>query len=230
MNRKPLIGIVGRVEFPGSTGKLVVNESVRRVVIKHGGNPMCLLLPQDINYTEVKSSEQPELTEEEKEMIRQEVDICDGIFFPGGNKINKADKYFLDYIIETNKPLLGICLGMQTIGSYGENLLTNEENATGPVHSREQDECYHYVTIDKSSKLFKIVGKDRLYVNSRHHYHLIPNENYKVVAVSDDNIVEGIEFENKDFVIGVQWHPEDLDDEESKKIFDAFIDACKAKM
>ena len=230
MNQKPIIGIIGRVERPGATGKITVNENVRRSVIKHGGNPICLLLPQDINYTEVKSSEQPELTEEEKEMIRKEVSICDGILFPGGFKVNKAEKYLLNYIVEINKPLLGICLGMQTIGSYGAGLLTNEENNTGFNHSGEGNECCHYVTIDKSSKLYKIVDKDRIYVNSRHNYHIIPNESYKISAVSDDNLVEAIEFENKDFIIGVQWHPEDLNDEESKKIFDSFINACRGKM
>ena len=42
-----------------------------------------------------------------------------------------------------------------------------------------------------------------------------------------DNIIEAIENPNCDFNIGVQWHPEYLDDLNSKKIFDCFIETIK---
>ena len=40
---KPIIGIVARVEYPGDTHKLVVNEEYRNAVLKSGGIPLCIL-------------------------------------------------------------------------------------------------------------------------------------------------------------------------------------------
>ena len=42
-------------------------------------------------------------------------------------------------------------------------------------------------------------------------------------AISEDGIIEGVEYPNKKFIIGLQWHPEYLIDENSKKIREAFI-------
>lgn len=47
-------------------------------------------------------------------------------------------------------------------------------------------------------------------VNSRHKYEIINVNNAIVSARSDDGIIEAIEFPNKRFTMGVQWHPEDL--------------------
>jgi gamma-glutamyl-gamma-aminobutyrate hydrolase PuuD len=223
---KPVIGIISRVEYPGGTGKMAVNETIRRAVVAHGGNPICILLPQDIEYTMTKYSEQPEITEEEKDMLKKEMDFCDGILFPGGFATNKAERFILNYVIQNNKPVLGICLGMQILGSYGNDTLSNEPNVDEASHKSEE-KYVHYVTLDKESMLYKIIGKERFMVNSRHKYHLIPNDNYVVSSVSDDNIVESIEFKDKKYIIGVQWHPEDLDDEQAHKLFNSFIDACK---
>ena len=223
---KPVIGIVARVEYTGETGKMAVNEPVRRAIVAHGGNPFCILLPQDIEYTKTKYADQPELTEEEKEMIRKQIDFCDGVLFPGGFTTSKGEKYILDYVIQNDKPTLGICLGMQILGSYGAEALTNEPNPEGANHKSEE-EYVHYVTLDKESMLYKIIGQERFMVNSRHQYHLIPSDKYVVTSLSDDNIVESIEYKDKKFIVGVQWHPENLDDEPSHKIFNSFIDACK---
>ena len=69
------------------------------------------------------------------------------------------------------------------------------------------------------------------YVNSFHEM-IAPLEMVepfaKVSSVSEDGLVESFELENKKFVIGVKWHPEQmLDDEYVDELFDAFILACK---
>ena len=48
-----------------------------------------------------------------------------------------------------------------------------------------------------------------------------------MVAFSNDNILEAVEYQNKKFIIGIEWHPEYLMDLNSLKIFDAFIEAIE---
>lgn len=74
-----------------------------------------------------------------------------------------------------------------------------------------------------SNKLLTI----QIQVNSRHIHTILPNESWTITAVSEDGVVEAIEIKEHPFCIGIQWHPEDLKDEISKKIFESFIDACK---
>ena len=220
---KPLIGIIGRVEYPGGTGKIAVNESVRRKIVQHGGNPICILCPQDVEYTNTRYEEQVELTEEEKEMIIRQIDLCDGILMPGGFKFLKCERFILDYIVEHDIPVLGICLGMQLISNY-------KKDPEGSNHACPDVDYVHYVTLDKSSKLYSIIGNDRFMVNSRHNFHALPTEYCEIVGMSDDNIVEAIEVKGKTFQIGVQWHPEDLEDEQANRLFDRFIEEAKKKM
>lgn len=221
----PLIGIVARVEYPGETHKLVINEDYRRKIIKNGGIPISILPPQDIDYTTTKFSEQEELTKEEQEMIIRQLKVCDGILMPGGFKINKFDRFICEYAIEKDIPLLGICLGMQIMANYKKDKVWNEKNNSFINHNIEG--LAHSVTISKDSILYSIINSEQIMVNSRHNYHTLSNEYYDVVAVSDDNYIEAIEMKGKKFNVGVQWHPENLDDENSTKIFKTFIDACK---
>ena len=58
-------------------------------------------------------------------------------------------------------------------------------------------------------------------VNSRHKDYVI-NTGLSIGATCN-GIIEEVEDKNKKFFVGVQWHPEDLDDENSDKLFDYFI-------
>ena len=82
------------------------------------------------------------------------------------------------------------------------------------------------MTIIKNTILHKIVGVNKLYVNSYHHQAikdlapgLIAN------AISEDGLIEAVSMPNKKFVMAVQWHPEFLwkDSEENNLIIDEFI-------
>ena len=223
---KPIIGMIARVEYPGNTGKLVMNEYYRRTIVKYGGNPIVIMPPQDINYTETKYDDQEELTEEEKDMLIEQIKLCDGIVMTGGFKINKFDRFITEYLIENDIPLLGICLGMQIMSNYKRDKVWNEKNDSFIEH-RVEEGLVHDVTLDKNSFLYSIVEKEKFMVNSRHYYHIVPNDNFEISSVSDDNYIEAIEMKNKKFIVGVQWHPESMNDDTSKKLFEAFIKSCK---
>ncbi len=222
---KPIIGIVARVEYPGETHKLVINEAYRKAIIDNGGIPMCIVPPQKFDYTVTKYSDQDELTEDEQEMLISQINKCDGILMPGGFKINKFDRFICEYVTDNDIPLFGICLGMQVMANYKKKELWNEKNDSFINHKVEG--LAHSVSLDKKSKLYSIINQEKLMVNSRHTYHVLPNDYYDVVATSDDNYIEAIEMKNKKFNIGVQWHPENMDDESSSKLFKSFIDICK---
>ena len=223
---RPMIGIVARVEYPGDTHKLVIEERYRNAILKSGGFVTCIMPSQIVDYTTTKTQDQAELTDEEKELIIKQIDNCDGLLLPGGFKTNKYDRFIVDYAIEKDIPTLGICLGMQIIGNYKNEPIWNEKNASFLDHMGDGG-VHHEVTIDKSSKLYSILGNDRISVLSKHNYHILPNERLTVSSVSDDNYIESVEMKDKKFIVGVQWHPEDLDDEYSKKLFNYFIDICK---
>ena len=127
---KPLIGIVSRVEYPGNTGKYAFNYQYKNRLLKYGVDVIGILPPQMVNHTCLKYDEQPDLTEEDKEMIRRQIDLCDGVLLPGGFKTNKYDRYIVEYLIESDKPTIGICLGMQQLSGYGKEALMNEKSAT----------------------------------------------------------------------------------------------------
>ena len=79
----------------------------------------------------------------------------------------------------------------------------------------------HFMLTERAGKTKKLLDEVWSYSS------VVPNNLYDVVALSDDNLVEAIEFKDKKFAIGVQWHPEDLDDEQTNKLFDEFIKKCK---
>ena len=69
--------------------------------------------------------------------------------------------------------------------------------------------------------MYKIIQKETILVNSRHHSY-IPKTNLKVNATYN-NIIEGVEDPTKKFFLGLEWHPESLNDINSKKIFAYFL-------
>jgi gamma-glutamyl-gamma-aminobutyrate hydrolase PuuD len=226
---KPLIGIVSRVEYPGKTKKYCFNLSYRAKLLELGVDVIGILPPQTVDHTTLQIGEQPDLTEEDKETVRRQLDLCDGILLPGGFKTNKYDRYIIDYIIENDIPTLGICLGMQQLSNYKREMFQNEKNESEVQHINEDNTCTHEIDIVKDTKFHSIVNKDNAVVNSRHNYHILPNENFVNSAYAKDGYIEAIEMPEKKFILGVQFHPEDMDDDTSLSIFNAFIDAARKK-
>lgn len=160
-----------------------VNDNVFKKVIKCGGVPI-LILPT---------------SNEDLNIILK---ICDGIIMPGGTDIYDYDKYICKYCINNDIPILGICLGMQIMANLNEDNLKKVSNHQGVSHK---------ITTIKDSILDKLLNNK--IVNSRHNECIINSKEYKVSALSEDKIIEGIEHPKNRFNVGVQWHPEDLSDD-----------------
>lgn len=122
---------------------------------------------------------------------------------------DKLDYLLIEKFLQKNKPILGICRGIQVLNVYfGGTLNQRISNHEGIMH---------YVNIKTNSFLCNIYD-EKILVNSTHTQCIdkVAN-NFKVIAISDDNIIEAIETTN---ILAVQWHPELLND---KRFFEEFI-------
>lgn len=235
---KPIIGIIPRsYSNLDQDGNVVSNfiyfgEKIRMNLIKSGGIPIGILPPQLVEYNQSIPSELPPLSEEEKQMLIDQVKLCDGLLFPGGSKRFECDMFILDYALKHDIPILGICLGMQTFTFVDEegNYILNVERIEGDFNHNDHDNnLSHEVTISKNSKLYQILGKETFTVNSKHVMKIKDPGTFTIYGYSSDGIPELIERHDKKFAIGVQWHPEGLvvDDPDQAKLFEAFVEACK---
>jgi putative glutamine amidotransferase len=137
--------------------------------------------------------------------------------------------------LETGKPLLAICRGPQQVNvSLGGTLIQHlpDEVGEGICHSdsRIGIDAMHEIAFEGDSWLRELFGADRIEVNSSHHQAIQDvAPGLKVVARSDDGVIEALEFTEGRPVLLVQWHPERMVEGAHRDIlFGAFIGACRA--
>ena len=150
-------------------------------------------------------------------IIINTIKLCQGIIIPGGDNVHINDYLIIKYLYDNNIPVLGICLGMQLMAKS-----FSKDNEKDIDNHYSKFNYVHYIDINKDSLLFKILKKERIMVNSRHHS-FISNTKLKVNATCK-GIIEGVEASNKKFFLGVEWHPESLNDTNSFILFKYFID------
>lgn len=164
-------------------------------------------------------------------------DICDGLLVTGSandvhpkyynekvlaGKEYKYDEFptvkkAIELFNKRNKPILGICAGIQEINVVFGGSLNQEIE-----HHNLIDNSKHLIKIEENSILYDIYRKKEIKVNSYHKQSIKQvASGFKVTAVSDDGVIEGIEREN---IFAVQWYPEVSND---MNLFKKFIDLCK---
>ena len=126
----------------------------------------------------------------------------------------RADRLELDLIQQARiagKPIFGICRGMQLINiAFGGELY---QDIGDGCHSGTFDNSImvsHKVTVAPDSKLHNIFGSIEVDIRSAHHQAVsVLGEGLNVSAHAPDGIIEAIEAGGEQWVVGVQWHPED---------------------
>ncbi|GAF40330.1 glutamine amidotransferase [Agrilactobacillus composti DSM 18527 = JCM 14202] len=144
----------------------------------------------------------------------------------------------LNAAIQTHKTIFAVCRGAQLINvALGGDLYQDIDTQVDSAYIEHNqliagDLPAHDIKVASSSHLSDVVGT-RLYVNSRHHQaiHKV-GRGLHVTAKAPDGIVEAIESNKNDNIVAVQWHPENLADQQSEDqaLFDDFIARTKLNM
>ena len=143
--------------------------------------------------------------------------------------------------LEMRKPLLAVCRGIQVLNvALGGSLFQDVASDPGTQiqHQQEKegkprDEPTHPVKIVAGSRLAQVLGTTELLVNSMHHQAVKAlGKGLAPSAFAPDMIVEGLEPEESDparFLLGVQWHPEELTrtDPTARRLFSALVAASR---
>lgn len=164
--------------------------------------------------------------------LKKICDMCDGLVVTGSAndvypqyygeepiKEYKFDEYplvknIVKLFAKANKPILGICAGIQEINVIFGGTLHQEI----PNHNL-RNQSKHIVKLSTDSFLYKVYKENLIEVNSYHKQAIkVLAPDFKITAMSEDGIIEGIE---KDNIVAVQWHPETLHD---MKLFKCFIE------
>jgi putative glutamine amidotransferase len=146
-----------------------------------------------------------------------------------------------DWAMKEGKPILAVCRGAQLLSVAGGGSLYQDLAAEYPgaikhdyfplAGARTRRDLVHRVHVVADTRLSKLIGSESLLVNSMHHQgikELAPT--LVASAFAPDGLIEGVESDDDNFVVGVQWHPEDLADSDPvmRGLFDAFVDAASA--
>lgn len=229
---KPIIGIVSKYRKNCNTRQeALIRDELKNAIIDNGGIAIGILTSEtELNFTPQYGEDTWEemLTEEQKQDLITQINLCDGIILQGGVNSLKYESWIAKYTYDNDIPTLGICAGqnamVRAVGGTTK-LIDNPEK-----HCQIWEEVVHDIFIDKNSKFYQIVKTDKMLVNSRHRKVIDDcTAKYKVSAVCDDGYYDVLEAPDKKFNLAVRFHPESLYKtyDYHNAIIKAFIDACK---
>ena len=192
--------------------------------------------------------------------LRGVFDALDGVFLPGGADIDpvsyggekhalcdrtdperdRVELLLARWALAEEKPVLGVCRGMQLINVAAGGSLYQDlaEQMPGSIkhdyfpYSAEnyaRDHLAHTVAVQPNSRVARLFGEGAVEVNSMHHQGVRDlGDGLRATAVSPDGLIEAIEHDGSGYVFAVQWHPEALTDNDahSREMFEDFISAA----
>ncbi|MBA4603455.1 gamma-glutamyl-gamma-aminobutyrate hydrolase family protein [Thermoactinomyces mirandus] len=230
---KPLIGLTMSLE---EEKKQCLGRSYTDSVLQAGGIP--LLIPYIVD----------------DQALQQLSRKLDGLILTGGGDIDPTlfdeephqnlgeiipdrddmEIALIEQFMVQNKPIFGICRGCQILnialgGDMYQDICSQKQTMLQHTQRAPRHHPSHTITIVENTLLHSIYAKGQAKVNSFHHQ-AVRNvkPSFQISAVAKDGIIEAFESSRHDFVLGVQWHPEEMvpNDTEAVKLFQAFVNAC----
>lgn len=231
---KPIIGVTTDVNDAGTQ---TIGASYIEAIVRAGGVPF--IVPTGID-----------------DDVQRVASVLDGLVLTGGEDVDPVhfgedphpqlgkvtperdsiELLLTRQMLNANKPILGICRGMQLLnvvfggGVYQDMTAQYEKPLVQHKQLSKRLYAAHDVKVEPKTKLQAIAGKELIRVNSFHHQAVKDVARPLIVsAVANDGIIEALESTEHAFVIGVQWHPEELaknNDSMSLRIFESLVNAC----
>ena len=235
---RPVVGLTSRTMQLAGTGKTRATETVTRSYVEavERAGALAVLLPNA-----------------EPARAPAYLDLIDGLLLTGGDDPHprhfgeephplieavddRRDWFELAMVRaahERGLPVLGLCRGVQMMnialgGDIYQDIGSQTETTVRHVQTRLDDGPWHEVEIDPGSRLAALLGGGRRPVNSFHHQscrRLADGLRVSATAVGD-GLIEAVEDPERDFFLGVQWHPE-LAGEAADPLFAAFFEAAR---
>jgi putative glutamine amidotransferase len=180
----------------------------------------------------------------------------DGLLLPGGEDMDpstyhaerhpqlgatdkerdRTELLLTEWALAEGMPVLGVCRGAQVLNVACGGTLYQDLHSQRPDFAKhdyfppnyERFRISHGIKIEADSHLAHALGALHE-VNSMHHQGIdLLGDGLRAVAVTDDGLVEAVEVPELPFVVGVQWHPEELarTDQHSSSLFFDFVCAA----
>jgi putative glutamine amidotransferase len=189
--------------------------------------------------------------DESAESPDETLDLLDGLVLAGGSDVDPAtygarphpetegtwperDRFELALAhraLERDIPLLGICRGLQMLNvALGGTIDQHLPDALGHERHRDVPGVFsdHEVRLEPGSLAARAVGGETTGVKSHHHQGLAELGEGLVVTgrSADDDLVEAVELPDRDFVLGVLWHPEE---DQRSKVIGALVEQARSR-
>lgn len=219
-------------------------HDVKEAFIKLGAIPLIIAFPDDVSKVD--------------QLAQDYVQLIDGLMLPGGPDVDptfygeephpkigmtlyQKDRFEIALIkaaLAADKPIFGICRGIQIMNVAMGGTLHQDLESQYPELKIQHPQATlgqfatHHVELTAGSKLAKLYGQSTIKVNSRHHQAVkAVGKGLKVTAVAPDGVIEGMESTDTDLFLGVQWHPENMwqqEDPQQLVVFQDFLDRIAA--
>lgn len=154
---------------------------------------------------------------------------------------DRTEMLLIRWALADHKPILGVCRGIQIVnvacgGSLyqhlPEQLPQSIKHDYFPTPSQPaRDYLAHSVRLEPSSRLHRLLGQPSVQVNSMHHQGIKRlASSLTPTATAPDGLIEGVEARGNQYLVGVQWHPEELVDQHQpqRRLFTDFLTAAGA--
>jgi len=239
MSGAPLIGVTTSITIDKTPERAYVNSAYLSAVQQAGGVPV--VLP-------------PQLSAASLARLARGLD---GVLLTGGGDIDPAvfgeaphptvyevapsrdtlETAVVGIALERRLPILAICRGIQLLnvalgGTLFQDVGTDPGTELRHGQQEPRDQPTHKVRVAAGSLLAETLGADELEVNSMHHQSVKAlGKGLTAVAWAPDEIIEGIELDDRSrFVVGVQWHPEELvrHSEAARRLFAALVRSARS--
>jgi putative glutamine amidotransferase len=178
---------------------------------------------------------------------------ADGVLLPGGadiapkrygavahptsewdDALDTLEFGLIDWALSARAPILGVCRGLQALnvalgGTMCQDLPSQRPDGVSHPRLGPRNRLVHQLLVEPGTRLQDILGGEQFMVNSLHHQGIDRlGDGLVASARSEDGLVEGIETATGPYVVGVQFHPEELapDHQFAERLFHSFVAEC----